>query len=71
MHIPEAQSDPVPQGFPYLPEPVDIITFIDARGDAPVVGGVPAVGGAPGIGAPPGIGAAPDIGGVGGIGAVF
>ena len=64
MHIPEVQSVPVPQGFPDLPEPVDIITFIDARGGAVVMGGL-------GIGAPPGIGAAPDIGGVGGIGAVF
>jgi len=69
MHIPEAQSFPVPQEFPDLPEPIDIITFMAAReGWEPVMGGGPGIGCAPDMAAG---GAA--VGGMaaGGMGAVF
>jgi len=36
MHIPDAQSFPFLQGFPALPEPVDIIIFMAARFELPL-----------------------------------
>ena len=64
MHIPEAQSDPVPQGFPDVPEPVDIITFMGVRGGVePIMAG-----GLDMVCAPAGIGGAPGMGMGGGVG---